>query len=89
MFFIFVLCVCLIGKPARVLFSGQCVAAERAGARAGQREGEGQGASEHLRPSDVLRAGAEDPGAAGQGSDPAGPQCLWRSGHPGGAGHRG
>lgn len=79
----------LLGKPARVVFPGWCVAAERTGARAGQGEGERQGAFKHLQPSDDFRAGAEGPGAAGQGADPSGTQCLWRSGHPGCTCHSG
>lgn len=79
----------LIGKLARVVFQGWCVAAERTGARARQGEGERQGAFKHLRRSDIFRAGAEDPGAAGQGADLSGTQCLRRSGHPGYTCHSG
>ena len=82
------LCLHVVGEPERVVHSGWCPAAEREGTGAGQGEGEGQGASEHLCQPD-LRAGAEDPGAAGQRAASTGTHGLGRSGRPGGSRHRG
>lgn len=57
--------VSITGKLARILLPGCWIAAERKRARAGQGEGERPGAFEHLHLSNIIRAGAEDPGAAG------------------------